>query len=336
MGMFTGKAVLVIGGTGTIGQALVKRVLAEKPKVVRIFSRDEYKQFMMQEELLDFDNVRFLIGDVRDKQRLSRAMSEVDTVFDLAAIKHVPVAEYNPFEAVQTNVLGTQNVIECALENKVKKVIYTSSDKAVSPTNTMGATKLLAERLIASADYSKGGVGTVFAAVRFGNVLGSRGSVIPLWKKQIINSKSISVTDPQMTRFMMTIPQAAELVIQACQLAQGGEVFVLKMPVMKLGDLALEIIEEFSYRLGISPNIINIKEIGLRPGEKLYEELMTIHESLTAVEFENMFAILPHHKTQNINSLELKRAKAGEYSSHKEEPLSREAIHRMLADAEVI
>ncbi|MDK2789428.1 MAG: hypothetical protein PWP07_2673, partial [Epulopiscium sp.] len=171
------KNILVIGGTGTIGQALTLEILKYNPKVVRIYSRDEYKQFIMQQKLGQHSNIRFLLGDIRDKERLGRAMHGIDIVFHLAALKHVPACEYNPFEAVKTNVMGTQNVIDCAINERVERVIYTSTDKAINPTNTMGATKLLAERLIAAADYSKGGKRPIFAAVRFGNVMGSRGSV---------------------------------------------------------------------------------------------------------------------------------------------------------------
>ena len=231
--MFENKNILVIGGTGTIGQALVNRIVLQKPKVVRIFSRDEFKQHQMQQKLEGFRNIRFLLGDVRDKERIYKAMHGIDVVFDLAALKHVPACEYNPFEAVKTNVLGTQNVIESSIENKVKRVIYASSDKAVSPTNTMGATKLLAERLIVSADYWKGGKTPIFAAVRFGNVVNSRGSVVPLWEEQILNKREITVTDPDMTRFMISIDSAVALTLNACEMAKGGEIFVLKMPVVR-------------------------------------------------------------------------------------------------------
>lgn len=291
--MFENKNILVIGGTGTIGQALVKKLISYNPQVVRILSRDEFKQYQMQQELEGYKNVRFLLGDVREKERIFKAMNGIDVVFDMAALKHVPACEYNPFEAVKTNVLGTQNVIECAIENKVKKVIYASSDKAVSPTNTMGATKLLAERLIASADYWKGGKTPVFAAVRFGNVLGSRGSVVPLWEEQIINKGEITITDPNMTRFMISIDSAVDLTLRACEIAKGGEIFVLKMPVVKLGDLAEVVIENTCNKAGIPTDEISIKKIGLRPGEKMYEELMTEDESRYAVEYEDMFAIQP-------------------------------------------
>lgn len=334
--MFTGKKILVIGGTGTIGQALVKRIASDMPDTIRVYSRDEYKQFMMQEELREYNNIRFLIGDVRDKERLDRAMKDIDIVYSLAAMKHVPACEYNPFESVKTNVIGTQNVIDCAIRNKVKKVVYTSSDKAVSPSNTMGATKLLAERLISSADFSKGGATPVFAAVRFGNVLGSRGSVIPLWQNQIKNKHCVTITNPEMTRFMMSISQAVELVIEASKLAKGGEVFVLKMPVIRIGDLADVVIESQCHVLGKKPDDIDKRIIGLRSGEKIYEELMTEQESASAIEYDNMFAIIPYHKISMLDSNGVKRAQIREYSSHNETPVSKDSLKILLKDINII
>ncbi len=323
--MFENKNILVIGGTGTIGQALVSRLVFQKPKVVRIFSRDEFKQHQMQQKLEGFRNIRFLLGDVRDRERLYKAMHRIDVVFDLAALKHVPACEYNPFEAVKTNVLGTQNVIECSIENKVKRVIYASSDKAVSPTNTMGATKLLAERLIASADYWKGGKTPIFAAVRFGNVVNSRGSVVPLWEEQILNRREITVTDPDMTRFMISIDSAVDLTLKACETAKGGEIFVLKMPVVRLGDFAEAVIEKVCIKAGIPVSEVNIRIIGLRPGEKMYEELMTKDEAQYAVEYEDMYVLQPLEKcTGNLNKSPKK------YRSDEQKPMDKESILKQL------
>ena len=326
--MFTNKNILIIGGTGTIGQAMIKKLLTLNPKVIRILSRDEYKQFLMKDELREYRNIRFLLGDVRDKERLDRAMSGIDIVFHLAALKHVPACEYDPFEAVKTNVIGTENVIQCAIKNKVERVIYTSSDKAVSPTNTMGATKLLAERLISSADYSKGGRKPIFAAVRFGNVIGSRGSVIPLWRKQIIENREITITDPNMTRFMMTIDEAVNLTLKACEVAKGGEIFVLKMPVIRLGDLAEAVIESVYKKLGIEKDVINIKEIGLRTGEKMYEELMTQDESVYSVDYENMFAIQPFTRHDDMEKRE-----SNSYRSQNEVVLCKEKIEKLIGES---
>lgn len=324
--MFENRNILVIGGTGTIGQALVRRLISDhSPKVVRVLSRDEYKQFEMQQEIRESKNIRFLLGDVRDKERLDKAMHDIDIVFNLAALKHVPSCEYNPFEAVKTNVIGTQNVIECAIKNKVQRVIYSSSDKAVSPTNTMGATKLLAERLISSADYYKGGKTPVFAAVRFGNVIGSRGSVIPLWRNQLLKNKEITITDPDMTRFMMNVDDAVELTLKACEKAKGGEIFVLKMPVIRLGDLADAVIEKYCSETGLEILDINMKVIGLRSGEKMYEELMTADESQYAVEYEDMFAIQPI-----IGAMKVINISPRVYRSDNEEMLSIDKIRRLL------
>lgn len=309
--MFDNKNILVIGGTGTIGQALVSKLIGYNPKVIRILSRDEFKQYQMQQKLGVHRNIRFLLGDVREKERVYKAMHNIDIVFDLAALKHVPSCEYNPFEAVKTNVLGTQNVIECAIENKVKKVIYASSDKAVSPTNTMGATKLLAERLIASADYWKGGSTPVFAAVRFGNVIGSRGSVIPLWKEQIIKNREITITDPDMTRFMMSIDDAVKLTLEACEIARGGEIFVLKMPAVRLGDLADAVIGNVGDELKVAREQISINYIGLRPGEKMYEELMTEDEYMYAVEYKDMLALQPLYSQIKSNIEDYKNFNSG-------------------------
>ncbi|MFD2671980.1 SDR family NAD(P)-dependent oxidoreductase [Marinicrinis sediminis] len=295
--MYKGKKILIIGGTGTIGHALTRRLLEADPAVIRIFSRDEHKQWEMQQDLKEHRNLRFLIGDVRDADRVLRAMENIDYVFHLAAMKHVPSCEYNPFEAVLTNVIGTQNVIQAAIAAKVKKVLFTSTDKAISPTNTYGATKLTAERLISAAEYQKGAKRTVFSSVRFGNVMGSRGSVIPLFKRQILEEGKVTVTDPDMLRYMMTPSQAISLILKANERAEGGEVFVLKMPVIRLGDL-VEVIVTFMeehYRI----KKVQVEVVGLRPGEKRYEELMTEDELEIAVELDELY-VLYSHLVQNI------------------------------------
>jgi UDP-N-acetylglucosamine 4,6-dehydratase len=291
MGFYTDKKILITGGTGTIGQQLVSRILQDKPAVIRIFSRDEYKQFEMQQSLFEHNKtLRYLIGDVRDAERLTRAMEGIDFVFHLAAMKHVPACEYNPFEAVQTNVIGTQNVIQAAVTNRVKKVLFTSSDKAISPTNTYGATKLMAERMISAAEYQKGPKSTIFSSVRFGNVMGSRGSVIPLFKRQILEQGYINVTDMKMKRYMMTASEAITLMLKANETAQGGELFVMKMPVIQLSDLAMVMIEQVKGKYELNCNV-EIKEIGLRPGEKMYEELMSDDEMLNSLETPDIYII---------------------------------------------
>lgn len=291
--IFKNKKIIVTGGTGSIGSEIVRRLLTYDPKVVRILSRDETKQFELEQELGDLNNIRFLIGDIRDMERLKRAFEGIDIVFHAAAMKHVPACEYNPFEAVKTNVIGTQNLIDAALDNEVEKVISISTDKAASPINTMGATKLLAEKLIIDANFYKGNRKTIFSCVRFGNVMGSRGSVIPLFEKQIKHEGQLTITDPEMTRFMMTIPQAVNLVFKATKIAQGGEIFILKMPVVKLGDLAKCMIEHFAPKAGRKPGSIKINTIGVRNGEKMYEHLMSEEEARYAYETKDMYILLP-------------------------------------------
>jgi UDP-N-acetylglucosamine 4,6-dehydratase len=291
---FNGKSILIIGGTGTIGQHLLFEILKANPKVVRIFSRDEYKQFELQQKLYKYKNIRYLIGDIRDETRLLRAMEDIDYVFHLAAMKHVPACEYNPFEAVKTNVIGTQNVIQSAVSAGVERVLFTSTDKAISPTNTYGATKLTAERLISAAEYQKGPKQTIFTSVRFGNVMGSRGSVIPLFKQQILNERRITVTSLDMIRYMMTPSQAISLLIKVSEMSYGGEVFVLKMPSVLLSDLAEVMIEEVTEKYKIKDSI-KIEQIGLRPGEKMFEELMTEDEARVALETKDMYILQPYY-----------------------------------------
>ena len=325
--VFRGKSVLVTGGTGSIGSEIVRRLLGYDPKVIRIYSRGEASQFDLQYELKGHANLRYLIGDVRDKERLGRAMQDIDIVFHAAALKHVPSCEYNPFEAVKTNVLGTQNVIDVSLDEGVEKVIAISTDKAASPSNVMGATKLLAERLVA-ASHSYRGEGTFFSCVRFGNVLGSKGSVVPLFAKQIRSGGPVTVTDPSMTRFMMTIPQAIDLVIEAAERAHGGEVFIFKMPSLRLVDLAEVMIEEMSPLYGFDPEEIEIAVIGARPGEKRYEELLTEEEASAAYETESMYIL-------NGKGRDLPKATplAGRrYLSNETRLLSKEEIRRLLIE----
>lgn len=331
--MYEGKKILITGGTGTIGYHLTRRLLQENPAVIRIFSRDEYKQFKMSLDFREYTGkMRFLIGDVRDEQRLLRAMEDIDYVFHLAAMKHVPACEYNPFEAVKTNVIGTQNVIQAAIASGVTKVLFTSSDKAIAPTNTYGATKLAGERLIAAAELQKGPKATVFHAVRFGNVMGSRGSVIPLFKEQILTRRAITVTDPEMKRYMMTPSQAINLMLKANELARGGEIFVLKMPIVRLRDLAEVIIEEMVREYAIAESV-NIEIVGMRPGEKMQEELMTREEERMALETKDMY-ILPsvfvekHHYYQGVLSA---ATSVGE-----QPPIDKELLRKWIFEEQLI
>lgn len=333
--MYRGKKILITGGTGTIGYHLINQLLKEQPNVIRIFSRDEYKQYNMSLDFQEYSQrLRFLIGDVRDLQRLVRAMEDIDFVFHLAAMKHVPFCEYNPFEAVQTNVIGTQNVIQAAIQTGVSKVLFTSSDKAVSPINTYGATKLMAERLISAASYQKGSKSTVFASVRFGNVMGSRGSVIPLFKNQIVEQRRITVTDLSMTRYMMTPQQAISLMLDANDISKGGEVFVLKMPIVKLIDLASVMIEVLKSRYHI-PGEVKIDEIGLRPGEKMEEQIMTSDEVEKVKETSYMYIIPPIYGDRG-EEYDYAGRVDGEMQYDMNEIIEKEKLKRWIENADLL
>lgn len=291
MNFFFKKKILVTGGTGTIGSEIVRSILKFQPSVVRILSNDENAHFNLQQELQTHGNVRFLIGDIRDKERILKAVEDIDIVFHAAALKHVPLCEYNPFEAIKTNVIGTQNVIEVALSENVEKFVMISTDKAANPINVLGTTKLLAEKLTISANYYKGSKRTIFLCTRFGNVLNSRGSVLPLFLQQIQKGGPITITDPNMTRFVMDIQRAVKLVFEAVEMSHGGEIFIFKMPALRIEDLAKAIIEESAPRYGYDSGKIKIKIIGERVGEKQHEDLMTEEEAHYADETEDMFII---------------------------------------------
>jgi UDP-N-acetylglucosamine 4,6-dehydratase len=328
--LIKGKKILVTGGTGSIGSEIVRRLIKYNPNVIRIFSRDETKQFELGQELGNLENIRFLIGDIRDKERLNRAFEGIDIIFHAAAMKHVPACEYNPFEAVQTNVIGTQNVIDAALNAGVEKVITISTDKAASPFNTMGVTKLLAEKLTIDAHNYKGDRRTVFSCVRFGNVMRSRGSVIPLFEKQIQKGGPITVTDPEMTRFMMTIPQAVDLVFKATKMARGGEIFIFKMPVVKLKDLAMTMIEKFAPEYGYINENIEIKVIGIRKGEKMHEKLMMEEEVHFAYETDDMFIVIPSEEYNTYRPLKGWKVAENIYSSYTSGLCTKKEIEHLL------
>ena len=338
--LYKNKKILITGGTGSIGQEILREILKYEPTVVRILDVDETKQFELQQEYEGYDNVRFLLGDIRDKERLYRAVEDIDIIFHTAALKHVLACEYNPFEAVKTNVIGIQNLIDVAMDEEVEKVIFTSSDKAVNPTNVMGATKLLAERLTTSANYYKGARRTIFSSVRFGNVLGSRGSVIPLFKKQIEKGGPITITNNEMTRFIMPMHDAINLLFKATEFAQRGEIFVFKMDAIKITDLAEVMIEELAPKYGYTPEEIKIEIIGNKPGEKLYEELMTEDEARRALESEYMFILLPEMKEiLHINKFSypsVSEAEVKAYTSKDIGHLTKEEIKEILYQENLI
>ena len=274
---------MITGGTGSLGTALTKRLLKTGAKRIRIFSRDEWKQTFMKSKLSD-NRLRFFIGDIRDKERLNRAMENVDIVFHAAALKHVPVAEYNPFEFVKTNVNGTQNVIDACLDNNVGLAIGVGTDKAVSPANTYGATKLLMERLFIAANFYKGNHKTRFVCVRYGNVLGSRGSILPIFVESIVSEGKVHVTDPTMTRFNITLNEAVDLVLRAAEQGKGGEIFVPKLKAFTVEDMKNAIIELLNVK-------IKTVKISVRAGEKYHESLIGKHELLNTYESDKDYVV---------------------------------------------
>lgn len=290
-----GKRVLVTGACGTVGSELVEQLLNNdyEPAEVIALDNNESELFFLEQRYISDNRCSVFLADVRDRDKLCRKFQDVDIIFHAAAFKHVILCERSPFEAVQTNIVGVQNVIYAACEKKVEKVIFTSSDKAVNPTSVMGTSKLMGEKLMTAANSNLRGSGPVFASTRFGNVLGSRGSVIPIFREQIRKGGPVTLTDPEMTRFIMSIKEAVRLVIDSAGLAQGGEVFITKMPVIKIKDLAEVMIQELAPVYGHDPAKLEIKHIGTKPGEKMYEELMSLEETRRAVELPSYFAVLP-------------------------------------------
>ncbi|WP_320035359.1 UDP-N-acetylglucosamine 4,6-dehydratase (inverting) [Halarcobacter sp.] len=281
--MFDGKNILITGGTGSFGKKYTEILLKKyKPNKIIIYSRDELKQYEMSQ---DYDNkcMRYFIGDVRDASRLKKAMNDVDYVIHAAALKHVPIAEYNPMECIKTNINGAQNVIDAAMENGVKKIIALSTDKAANPVNLYGATKLASDKLFVAANNLIGNQDIQFSVVRYGNVIGSRGSVVPFFKKLIKSGKkSLPITDANMTRFLITLEEGVEFVLKNFERMQGGEIFVPKIPSMKITDLAKALAPELPHEI-----------IGIRPGEKLHEIMCPSDDSHLTLEFDDHFVIQP-------------------------------------------
>jgi UDP-N-acetylglucosamine 4,6-dehydratase len=283
MDFFKDKSILVTGGTGSFGKAFVSDLLKNhEPKKVIVFSRDELKQFEMKSQLGDDSRLRYFIGDIRDKDRLMRAFTNVDYIVHAAALKQVDTGEYNPREFVLTNVIGSQNVVDVAIDSGVSKVIALSTDKASSPINLYGATKLTADKLFTAANVYGAYSHTFFSVVRYGNVMGSRGSIIPLFKELAAKGLEIPITDKRMTRFWITLEQAVSFVQEAFSEMSGGELFVPRIPSMRITDLAI----------ALAPNS-NIKEIGIRPGEKLHEEMISPDDSRRTVKQKNKYVISP-------------------------------------------
>lgn len=328
--MFDNKTILITGGTGSFGKECSRALLRDfKPKKIIIYSRDELKQYEMAQVFTD-PAMRFFIGDVRDRQRLQLAMRDVDYVIHAAALKHVPVAEYNPMECIKTNIIGANNVIDSAMECGVEKVIALSTDKAANPINLYGATKLASDKLFIAANNIAGKLPTRFAVVRYGNVVGSRGSVVPFFQKLVQEGATeIPITDPRMTRFWITLPQGIDFVFKSFQRMKGGEVFVPKIPSMKITDLAA----------AIAPNIPT-KVIGIRPGEKLHEIMCPGDYCHLTLEFHDHFVIQPTIRFTGENNFALnKLGEEGkpvgdgfEYSSEKNDKwLDKDQLLNMIA-----
>lgn len=277
---FDGANVLVTGGTGSFGQTFIRRLFERhNPSRVVVFSRDELKQYEMQQTFTDL-RMRFFIGDIRDKERLDRALQGIEIVIHAAALKQVPAAEYNPIECIKTNVLGAENIINASIDQKVKKVIALSTDKAVNPANLYGATKLCSDKLFVAGNHLASAGGTRFAVVRYGNVIGSRGSVIPFFKKFKESGKKLPITDPRMTRFWIKLADGADFVDRCVGLMRGGEIFIPKIPSMKIVDLAKAVSADSEHEI-----------VGIRPGEKLHELLLTRDDARHTIEFKDYFII---------------------------------------------
>jgi len=328
--VFKGKKVLITGGTGSLGSALTQRLLTENVDTIRIFSRNENKQLEMDSKFHD-DRLRFLLGDVRDYNRLTRACEDIDIVFHAAALKHVPIIEYNPFEAIKTNVMGSQNVIDACLEEDVEKAICIGTDKAVSPLNTYGATKLLMEKLfITASNYlKKERHKTKFIALRYGNVLGSSGSVIPKFINQIKNNGKITITDSNMTRFSISIDEALDFILKATEIGKGSEIFVPKLRAYSLMDVKDALFD----LLGKTDEQI----VGIRPGEKLHEILINNEEMNYCWEYQEMYMIVDPSLRRFISlTNELPEKKKIEnmevYSSDAVEKISKEELKKIFTD----
>ncbi len=338
---FEGKKILITGGCGSVGKEIARYILNFDPSVIRILDISENSLFLLK-KVFKRENIRLLLGDIRDRDRLIMAMNDIDYVIHAAALKHVDICEYNPFEAVKTNVMGTQNVIDAAIECNVDRVIFTSSDKAVNPSNTMGASKLLAEKLIVAANFYRGSKArTKFACVRFGNILGSSGSVLPLFKDQIKNGGPITVTHRDMNRFILTQKEVLDFVLTAIVLTKGGEIFVPKMHVMRVMDLVDVLLEEYALKVSKNPEDIKIEYIGIKSGEKLYEEIMTEDEASRCILVDDwIYVILPQFKElshlkpsmyPNPKPFDGAKLKSSEYT-----PISKNELREILIKNDLI
>lgn len=330
--MFENKTLLITGGTGSFGNAVLARFLDSGIREIRIFSRDEKKQDDMR-QLYRNDKIKYYIGDTRDKRSIDAAMRGVDLVFQAAALKQVPSCEFFPIEAVRTNVIGCENVLDSALENGVKKVIVLSTDKAVYPINAMGMSKALSEKVMVAKSRNLNGTGTVFCGTRYGNVMASRGSVIPLFVEQIKKGEPVTITDPNMTRFMMTLEDAVTLVVFAFEHGENGDIFIQKAPAATIEVLARALIELYNSRS-------EIKIIGTRHGEKLYETLVNREEMAKAVDMGDYFRVPADNRDLNYGLFftqgEQKVSEVQDYTSHNTTRLNVEEMKQMLLKLSMI
>ncbi len=342
MSFLKNKRILVTGCCGTVGSELVRQLLSgHAPAELVGLDNNESELFFTEQRFCRHPEAKFFLADMRDPDKLFRKMDGIDAVFHAAAFKHVILCERSPFEAVQTNILGIQNLIQAAVENEVETVVFTSSDKAVNPSSVMGTSKLMGERLVTAANATQRTGATVFASVRFGNVLGSRGSVIPVFREQIRRGGPVTLTDPSMTRFIMSLAQAVRLVIDAAELAKGGEVFVTKMPVIRIADLAGAMIEALARGFGHDPAGIKITTVGSKAGEKMFEELLSGEETRRTVELPRYFAVLPAFRSlyQDIDYAypEVLADKVDRpYNSAGEAPLSKEDLLAFLQENDLL
>ena len=300
---WSGKSVLITGVCGTVGHELLRHLASESADRIVGIDNNESEAFFVGEEYRDRDDIGIFLGDIRDRDKLMRKMKGIDIVLHAAALKHVYMCEKSPRDAIQTNILGTQNVIDSAAANGVERVIFTSSDKAVNPSNVMGTSKLMGERLMTASNALTHGDGPIFASTRFGNVLGSHGSVVEVFNRQITGGQAVTLTHKDMTRFIMTLEQSVRLVMDSVFLARGGEVFVTKMPIARIEDLAHAMIRKLAPASGRKSEDVEIRLIGLKPGEKMYEELMNDEETRRTMELDEFFVVLPafHNIYRKIN-----------------------------------
>jgi FlaA1/EpsC-like NDP-sugar epimerase len=337
-----GKKVLITGVCGTVGAELLKQLSKQNCSHIVGIDNSETELFFLDQEFSDYENIELFLGDLRDKSSMDRIMRNVDIVLHSAALKHVILCERSPRDAVETNIQGMMNIIDAAEKNGVERLIFTSSDKAVNPTNVMGTTKLMGERLMTAANAHRcNSSDTIYTSTRFGNVLGSRGSVIPIFARQISSGGPITLTEKSMTRFIMTLDEAVSLVLESVWCACGGEIFVTKMPVIRISDLAEVMIEILAPKYGYQPSDITIEVTGSKPGEKMYEELLSEEEMRRTVELKKFFAIFPaftgiYHDVKYDYGEIVSENVDNEYNSKNETPLTRKELREYFVEHKLL